>query len=88
MMLTIHVDLESPGETADLVEFLGDRGLTAAATSFEDHCELEVGYALDPEARLQRDFEEALSSWLEQHGRPLIPVSDAEHHYVLRPPFD
>jgi len=88
MTFTIHVELESPGETVDLIEFLAAHGLAATATSCDDHVELEIGYAMDPDERLRRDFDAALTSWLETRGRPLVPVSDAEHHYVLRPPSD
>jgi hypothetical protein len=88
MTFTIHVELESPGETQDLIEFLATRGLTATTTDCGDHCELEIGYLVDPEERLRQEFDAALTSWLETRGRPLVPVADAEHHYVLRPPGD
>jgi hypothetical protein len=88
MSTTIHVEVAGPCDAEDLVEFLAARGLESTVTSANDHCELEVGYAVDPEVLLRREFEAALSSWLEQRERPLVPAHDAEHDYVLRPPGD
>ena len=88
MTETIHVELVGPCDAADFLEFLAGRGLSATVTSENDHCEMEVGYAVDPEARLRRDFDAALASWLETSGRPLIPVLAHGHDYVLRPPGD
>jgi hypothetical protein len=85
---TIHIELERPCDAEDLVEFLAARGLAASVTSANDHCELEVTYAVPPAVRLRQEFEAALGSWLEQSERPLVPVSDTEHEYVLRPPGD
>ncbi len=85
---TIHVELARARDADHLIEFLATRGLTGALTCVNDHCEIEVGYTEDPELCLRRDFEAALGSWLEDHERPLIPVSDHQHDYVLRPPAD
>lgn len=85
---TIHVELARARDADDLIEFLATRGLTGTLTCANDHCEIEVGYAADPELSLCRDFEAALGSWLENHDRPLIPVSGRQHDYVLRPPAD
>jgi hypothetical protein len=84
----IHVDLECPRDAAAFVEFLAARGLTASITSVNDHCELEIRYTVDPEARLRQEFEAALASWVEQQERPLVPAFTREHDYVLRPPGD
>jgi hypothetical protein len=84
----IRVELECPHDAAAFAEFLAARGLTASITSENDHCELEIRYAVDPEARLRPEFEAALASWVEQQERPLVPAFNREHHYVLRPPGD
>ena len=74
---TIHVELASPCEASEFIEFLATRGLTGSITTRDDHCDIEVRYAVDPEVRLRHDFEAALSSWLEKGGRPLIPAFTA-----------
>jgi hypothetical protein len=85
---TIHVELAGACDAVDLVDFLATRGLRGSATDVDDHCEIEVGFALDQASRLRQEFEAALASWLEARGRPLIPVSAHGHDYVLRPPSD
>ena len=87
--MSIHVDVPCTRDAADLVEFLETRGLDGELTAEDDHCELEVSFHESAEARLQDEFETALSAWLQMRERPLVPVSDREHHgYVLRPPGD
>jgi len=88
MSETIHVEFASLSEASGFVEFLEPRGLTGSIANKDDHCEIEVRYAVDPEVRLRRDFEAALGCWLEEIGHPLIPTFDREHSYVLRPPGD
>lgn len=85
---TIHVELTCPRDGAELLEFLEGHGLAGTVLSTDDHCELEVRSAIDPDERLRRDFETALDSWLAQHGSPLIPASRGGRAYVLRPPGD
>ena len=84
----IHVELECPNDAAAFVEYLAARGLAATIETVDDHCELEVAYAIDPESRLRHDFETALATWLEEQERPLVPIVNREHVYVLRPPGD
>ena len=88
MVEAVHVEFPCSCDAADLVEFLAARGLTASVTGRDDHCELEVRYAVDPEVRLHRDVEAALAAWLEEGSHPLVPALNREHEYVLRPPAD
>ncbi len=85
---TIHVELAAVCDAEDLIPFLAGRGLTGTITNSNEHCDVEIRYAIEPEVRLRNDVEAALASWLEGRDRPLVPTSDAEHDYVLRPPAD
>ena len=84
----LHVELASSCDGAELVEFLATRGLAGSVLSSNDHCELEIRYAVDPDERLRVDFEAALRSWLAEHRPPLVPTASRERGYVLRPPGD
>jgi len=88
MTTPIHLELPSLCDGEALVAFLSTRGLTGSIVSTNDHCEIEIRDALDPDERLRREFEAALGSWLAEHGAPLIPASSRERGYVLRPPGD
>ncbi|MGZ4333186.1 MAG: hypothetical protein ACXVRJ_02790 [Gaiellaceae bacterium] len=85
---TIRVELACSCDGDDLLQFLQQRGLAGTVFRADDHCELEVRSAIDPDERLRRDFETALDSWLAEHGSPLIPASRGIRTYVLRPPGD
>jgi hypothetical protein len=86
MTKTIHVDLASPCLGDDLADYLCSHGLAATIVGSNDHCELEVDDAVDPEERLRQTFEDALRGWLGSTGQPLIPITSAKGRYVLRPP--
>jgi hypothetical protein len=88
MSEAIQIELEAPCDAAGFVEYLATRGLAGSIRTVEDHCSIEVRYAVDPEVRLRQEFEAALADWLEQGGRPLVPTVDQEHRYVIRPPGD
>ena len=88
MSKTIHVELPRRCDADDFVTFLRGRGLAGTLTSANGSCELEIGYAVDPERRLRDDVEAALAGWLEESERPLVPTSDPARGYVLRPPGD
>lgn len=88
MTTPIHVELPRLCDGAEFVAFLAARGLTGSVVSTNDHCEIEIRDALDPDDRLRREFEAALGSWLAQHEPPLIPASSPDRGYVLRPPAD
>ena len=85
MTATIHVSLSCSTDAAELATFLAARGLTSAVTTVDDHCEVDVGY---PEMRLHDDVERALTSWLAERERPLVPIETDSDEYVLRPPGD
>ena len=87
-MTPLYVELPCSREAESLVEFLGEHGLAAELASRNDHCEVEVHYAVDPEVRLRRDFESALALWLATQEEPLVPTTGHDHEYVLRPPGD
>jgi hypothetical protein len=82
------VEIPCSRDAAGLARFLTAHGLESRVKSTEDHCELEVGYAVEPEQRLRQEFEAALASWLATIERPLVPTADRERGYVLRPPGD
>ena len=86
MTKPIHVDLASPCLGDELAEYLCSHGLAATVVSSNDHCELEVADAVDPDERLRQTFEDALRGWLGAAGRPLVPIASSERCYVLRPP--
>jgi hypothetical protein len=88
MTRPILVELPRTCDGAELVDFLAARGLTASLVSTNDHCEIEIREAVDPEERLRRECDTALRGWLAQHEPPLIPVWSRERGYVLRPPAD
>ena len=88
MTTPIHVELPRVCDGVELVEFVAARGLVGSVVCTNDHCEIEIRDALDPDERLRREFEAALRSWLAQHEPPLIPASSPERGYVLRPPAD
>jgi hypothetical protein len=88
MTTSIHIELPRPCDGAELVDFLAARGLAGSVVSTNDHCEIEIRDALDPDERLRREFEAALANWLVEHEPPLIPASSPERGYVLRPPAD
>jgi len=88
MSSPVHVEFPCSCDAADLVEFLGARGLAAALTSEGDHCTLEIRYAVDPDVRLRGDVEAAIAAWLEDGGHALVPALGPEHEFVLRPPAD
>ena len=87
-MMPLHVELPCAREAESLVEFLGEHGLAASLASSDDHCEIEVQYAVDPDVRLRQDFESALALWLATNEEPLVPTAGREREYVLRPPGD
>lgn len=87
-MTPIHVELPRWQEAESLAEFLSRRGLTGTLSNRDDHFELEVQYALDPEELFRRDFENALWQWLPTVEEPLVPARGRGHEYVLRPPGD
>jgi hypothetical protein len=87
-MSNIHVDLESVRAADELADYLCSHGLIARVVEGEDHCELEVTDATDPDERLRQTFEDALRAWLSTAGLPLVPVARSPHSYVLRFPGD
>jgi hypothetical protein len=86
-MSAIHVELDCPHDAEELVAFLATRGLAGTVRETDDHCELTVGWAEDPEVALRRAFERALETWVSAHERPLVPAARGGT-YVLRPPGD
>lgn len=88
MIRTIHVEIANSCDGAQLLEFLEGHGLAGSVVDADDHCELEIRSAVDPDERLRRDFESALDAWLAAHGSPLVPAAYADGGYVLRPPGD
>jgi hypothetical protein len=88
MCKPVHIEVPCSCDAASLVEFLEARGLTASLTTSNDHCELEVRYAVDPDVRLPKDVEAAVAAWLEEGSHLLIPAVAREHELVLRPPAD
>jgi len=88
MSRPIHLELPCSCDAAGMVEFLAARGLAATLTREDDQCTLEIRYAVDPDVRLRRDVEAAISSWLEDGGHALVPAVGREHEFVLRPPAD
>lgn len=87
MCRPVHVEVPCSYDAAGLVEAFAARGLNASLTTLDDHCELEVSYAVDPDARLHHDVEVALAAWLEKGDHALVPLERA-HAFVLRPPAD
>jgi hypothetical protein len=86
MRRTVHVQLEWPRAAAELVDFLAGCGLEADVVRTNGCCELEVGYAGDPDERLHDEVASALRTWLSSGQRPLV-LSEADGEaYVLRPP--
>jgi len=88
MSTTIHVDLASPCVGEELAEYLCTHGLAATVVADNDHCELEVCDAVDPDERLRQAFEDALRGWLADRNVPLVPIEAPDASYVLRPPGD
>ena len=88
MCKPVHIELPCSYDAASFAEFLEARGLTASVTTSNDHCELEVGYAVDPDLRLHKDVEAAVADWLEEGNHALIPALNRENELVLRPPAD
>ena len=86
MSATIHVDLASPCVGEELAEYLCTHGLAATVLETNDHCELEVSDAVDPDVRLHQTFEDALRGWLADRNVPLVPIESPHDRYVLRPP--
>ena len=86
-MSAIHVELDCPHDAEELVAYLATRGLAGTMRETDDHCELTIGWAEDPETALRRLFESALESWVALHERPLVPAARGET-YVLRAPGD
>ena len=86
-MSAIHVELDCPHDAEEFVAFLATKGLAGTVLETDDHCELTVGWAEDPDVRLRRVFEAALESWIATHERPLVPTA-LHGAYVLRPPGD
>ena len=84
----IHVELPCSFDAAGLAGFLEARGLRVTVKSCEEQCELEVGFAVDPDVRLHQEVEAALSAWLAEGDHALVPSLDRRHEYVLRPPGD
>jgi hypothetical protein len=87
-MSNIYVDLESVRAADELADYLCSHGLIARVVEREDHCELEVADAVDPDERLRQRFEDALRAWLSTACLPLVPVARSGHSYVLRFPGD
>ena len=88
MSRPVHVEFPCSCDAAEMVEFLAARGLAATVTSEDDHCTLEIRYAVDPDVRLRRDVEAAIAAWLEAGDHALVPAVGREHELVLRPPAD
>ena len=88
MSRPVHVEFPCSCDAASMVEFLAARGLAATLTSEDDHCTLEIRYAVDPDVRLRRDVESAIAAWLEDGAHALVPALGREHELVLRPPAD
>jgi len=86
MCKPVHLEFPCSCDAAGMIEFLAARGLAATLSSEEDHCTLEIRYAVDPDVRLHRDVEAAIATWLEDGGHALVPALDREHEFVLRPP--
>ena len=85
-MSNIHVDLESVRAADELADYLCSHGLIARVVEREDHCELEVADAVDPDERLRGSRTHSARGF-----RPrvfLVPVARSEHSYVLRFPGD
>jgi hypothetical protein len=87
MCRPVHVEVPCSCDAAGLVEAFAARGLNASLTTLDDHCELKVCYAVDPDVRLHRDVGDALAAWLEEGDHALVPL-EREHEFVLRPPAD
>lgn len=87
-MNVIHVDLASPCVGEELAQYLSAHGLAARLQAVNDHCELEVHDAVDPDERLRHTFEDALRGWLAERNLPLVPIEAPGTWYVLRPPGD
>lgn len=85
MSATIHVSLSCSADAADLATFFADHGLDSSVSTVDDHCEVDVGY---PETRLHDEVGRALTTWLVEHERPLVPIETGSDEYVLRPPGD
>jgi len=88
MSRPVKVELPCSCDAAGMVAFVADRGLAATLTSSNDHCTLEIRYAVDPDVRLRRDVEAAIAAWLEAGDHALVPAEGHEHELVLRPPAD
>jgi hypothetical protein len=88
MTTTIHVEVGSSREGAELGEFLAGRGLTCSVLNEPDHCELDVGLGVAPEELLRRELDIALRAWLGRHEPPLVPSRTRDGAIVLRPPGD
>jgi hypothetical protein len=88
MTPSIRVELDETPDCDELIGFLTSRGLTCTPVTENDRCEIEVGYAADPEERLHNEVSDALRSWLSEHPRPLIVTPIGDHAFVLRPPGD
>lgn len=86
-MSAIHVELDCPHDAEEFVEHLATRGLVGTVVESDDHCELTVGWAEDPDVALRRVFESALESWISVHERPLVPAARSGT-YVVRAPGD
>jgi len=84
----VHIVLPCSCDASGLADFLTGRGLTATLTTSDDHCELEVRDAVDPDVRLRHEVGAALAAWLERGDHALVPALTHEHEYVLRPPAD
>lgn len=82
---TIHVELTGPRTCSPLIEYLGSRGLAGRLVETDDHCELEVGYAVEPEERLRGEVWGALRDWLAETESPLVLAETPDDGYVLRP---
>ncbi len=86
MSQNVHVQLAGPRPCSELVDFLAVRGLAATLVETNDRCELEIGYAADPDERLRDDVAGALRSWLAERDASLVLSEDGDDGYVLRPP--
>jgi hypothetical protein len=85
MSRSVHVELAGSRACSELVDFLAVRGLAAELVETNDRCELEIGYALDPDRRLHGDVASALRSWLAEQRTPLVLSEAGDDAYVLRP---
>ena len=88
MTTMIHVELGNSRDGAELGAFLAGRGLICSVLNEPDHCELDVGLAVEPEELLRRELDAALRAWLGRHEPPLVPSTTREGAIVLRPPCD